>query len=91
MFAEIEEVGIGEGIELIARRAIACIRHPDGNELLGDGKRQRLQEHRVNHAEDGGVRADAEAEGEHGDDGEAGMFEELAQSVADVGHHILDL
>ena len=51
----------------------------------GCGKWQRLQEDRVDHAEDGGVRANPEREGQDGDDGERGMFAELAQAVADVG------
>ena len=61
---------------------------PTATSSSGAGKRQRLEEHRVDHAEDGGVRADPEREGEHGDQGEAGMLDQLAQSVANVGHHM---
>ena len=52
-------------------------------------ERQRLEQERVDHAEDGGVRADPERERQDGDDGEAGMLDELAKAVTDVGHHNL--
>ncbi len=42
---------------------------------------------RVDHAEDGGVRTDAEREGQHGDERETGMLEQLAEAVANIGEH----
>ena len=51
------------------------------------GNGSGLSRTRVDHAEDGGVRADPERERQDGDDGEAGMLDELAEAVADVGEH----
>ncbi len=50
----------------------------------GGGVRQRPEQDAIHHAEDGGVRADAEREGEDRDDRERGMLDELAEAVADV-------
>ena len=47
---------------------------------------QHLEQHRIHKREDGRVRPDAERQGEHGDGGEAGIFEELTKSVAEVVH-----
>src|SRR3954468_15918796 len=47
---------------------------------------ERPQKDVIDHAKDGGVRADAEREGEHGDDGEAGRFTELTEGEAEVVH-----
>ena len=49
---------------------------------------QRPEQDVVDDAEDGAVRADAEREGEHGDDGEARRFAELAESEAEIVHGI---
>ena len=59
----------------------------EGDELVRFGKRERLEQDRVDHAEDGGVRADPERESEDRDDGEARFFDELAQGVAKVVQH----
>ncbi len=48
--------------------------------------RQRAEEDGVDDAEDGGVGADAEREGEDGHEREAGRFAELAESEAEVVH-----
>jgi hypothetical protein len=45
-------------------------RVPHADQRVRVGKRQRLQEHAANHAENRGVRADAERERNHGDEGE---------------------
>src|SRR5277367_6938502 len=47
--------------------------------------RELIEQGFFRESEDGGVRADAEREGEDGDGGESGRFAKDAQSVADVG------
>ena len=56
----------------------------DADQLFRLGKGERPEQHRVNHAENCGVGADAEGEREYGDDGEAGIFPQHARAVADV-------
>ena len=48
-------------------------------------ERQRLQEHSVDEAVDGGGGSDAEGQGEDGGKGEARRFTQLAQSKVEVG------
>ena len=55
---------------------------PHAHEPIGFGVRQRPHEHRVDHGEDRGGRADAESEGEHGDAGEAGCAQQAACGLA---------
>ena len=55
------------------------------DELTGRGVRQWLEENGVHDAEDGGVCADAEGEGENRNRGEAGIFAHHAQGVSRVG------
>ena len=47
-------------------------------------KRERTQENAVDQAEDGGVGADAEAERDDRDGGEAFVLQQHSQAVADV-------
>src|SRR5215470_8007787 len=54
------------------------------HKLLRIPDRQRAKESRVNQAKDGGVGADAEGEGKHGDGGEAGRFAEHAEGEAQI-------
>jgi hypothetical protein len=49
-----------------------------------------LEQRRIDHAEDGGVGADPEGEGEHGDNGEAGRFTELSEGELEVVHSQID-
>src|SRR5205085_9083543 len=51
--------------------------------------RERLEQDRVNHTEDRGVRADPEREGEDCDEGKAGRFPELAEREAEIVHGAL--
>ena len=51
---------------------------------------QRFDEHSVDHAEDGGVQADAEREGEDDDDGEDRVAAQAAKRVAGVLEQALD-
>ena len=57
---------------------------PEKHEPIGFRERQRPQQHGAHDAEDRGVRADAEREDQHGDDGEAGRAREHADGVANV-------
>ena len=77
--APIEEILIGE-------REIAWsgFGFPKLDEVIGLGERQRLQQHGMDDGEDCRVRADAERDCQHGDDGEARRFAKHAKSVFDV-------
>ena len=77
LFAEIEEIRIAHRGELGRRSGFVEIDAADGDEFVRRGKRERLQQDRVDHAEDGGVRANPEREREHGDDGEGRMFDRV--------------
>src|SRR6185437_1624253 len=59
----------------------------EDGQLLGVGNRKRSQQGGVNQAEDGGVRAYAEGQGEQRHGGEAGGLEQHAEGVAEVGEH----
>src|SRR5436190_22871121 len=89
LVAEIEEIRIAHRTELWRRSCFGEINSANGNKLLRRGKRQRLEEDRIDHAEDGGVGADSERESQDGDESEARMLDQLAQAVANVGHHML--
>ena len=54
------------------------------HELLGMRVRKRLEHHTVHNAEDRGVGADAEGEGQDGDGGEAGRFAQHAEGEATI-------
>ena len=54
------------------------------HEAVGVGKRHRLQQHRVDHREDGGVRADAERQRRNGGGGEAAALPEHPERLAQV-------
>ncbi len=66
--------------EVDAGRGLA----PGEDDALGVRIRERLEEHSVDDAEDGGAGADAEREGEYGDDGEARRFREHSQAILQV-------
>ncbi len=59
----------------------------DIHELFGMRIRQRLEQSRVDHAENGGVGADAEGEREHGHGGKGRRLAELPQGIAEVEEH----
>jgi hypothetical protein len=65
----------------------------EGEEAIGLGKRQGLQEDGIEHAEDGGIGPDPEREREHCHGGKARAPRESADGVADVvgqrGHGLL--
>jgi hypothetical protein len=52
--------------------------------LVRMGKRQWAQNHRVDHAEDGGGHAHAESQRENHREGKAGRFAQLAKCVAQI-------
>src|SRR5882762_595055 len=54
------------------------------NELLWIPYWEQLQHHRIGHAEDCGIRADAKRQREHGDNGEAWILQKQANGVAQV-------
>ena len=55
------------------------------NELLRIAHRERTKQGSINQAEDSSVGADAEGEGEDGDDGEARGLAKLAEGEAAIG------
>ena len=57
---------------------------PHRNQAIGIGIRQRLEEHRVDYAEDCGVGSDPEGERQDGNGDEAGIAAHAAEGVADV-------
>ena len=59
------------------------------DQLLGLRHRQRLQQNRVDHSEDGGIRADAEREGQNGRGREAAVLPEEAEAEAEVLQHLV--
>ena len=69
---------------LVIRNADAGEPHPELHQFFGLLVGQRLQDHRVHHAEDGGVGADTERQREHGDDGESGAAGENPDGIAAV-------
>ena len=62
------------------------IRFSNDGQALRLRIRERLEQNRVDHAEDGGVRADAERQREHGDKSESGRLKELSDGEAEIGH-----
>jgi hypothetical protein len=60
------------------------------DELLRVANGQRLEHDGIDQAKDGGVGADTESEGRHGDGGEAGSLAQHAEAVADVGEEIFE-
>jgi hypothetical protein len=60
------------------------VEQPHRVELLGIADGKHLEQQSVERAEDGGVGANAESEGENSGEGESGRFGELAERVAKV-------
>ena len=76
------EVRRGALIHHLQVDALAAVIQAD--QPLGLGEGQRLQQHAVDDAEDGGGGADAERQRQDRDDGESGLRDEPAARVADV-------
>ncbi len=66
---------------------VAALRARQGDELVGVTHRERLEHHRVEDAEDRGVRTDPERQREDGDEGERRGRAERPQRVAHVADH----
>jgi len=58
---------------------------PHDGDLLGILVRQRIQDDGLDHAEDGGIGADAKGEREHGDQGERRLAAQGAEGVGEGG------
>src|SRR2546427_72241 len=65
-------------------------RCPPRHEPPRISKRQRPEQHSIHHAEDRGIRADAESEREDGDGGEARILAQYAQAVAKIHEEVFD-
>src|SRR5437870_10306724 len=72
-----------------ARIVHGCSLAPDLHDSVRLEERQRAQEYCVYDAEDRGVRSDAEREREHGDGGEAGVFQQLAKGEFQIIHNAM--
>ena len=75
------EVG---GRDVAALQPVLAVLLPDGDDARGIAEREVAQEHGVDHAEDGGIGADAEGQRQDRDGGEAGRLAEQAEPVAEV-------
>ncbi len=68
----------------LARRARVAIRFPEDGEPIDVANRRAPQEHGVDHAEDGGVGADAERQRQKRHDRETGIGGQQPQRVAEI-------
>ena len=79
--APVEKVRRVGAVETLSRQAIGAA---DQDEIAGARKRQRTQQHRVDHAEDGGVRADADGDRQDGEQRERRRATERAGGIAQI-------
>ncbi len=79
----IQEVGIGDPTDPGLFRLLGINPHDIGRVLVGKG----MEEKRVDDAEDGGVGADAEGQGEDGDGREGRVAGKLPQRIAQILDH----
>ena len=84
MFAQVHKI---REAERAAAFIVAHVRAGDGDEALRLGEGQRLQQDGVHHAEDGGVGADTDGQGENGHGGEARAFRQHAERVTQILPH----
>jgi hypothetical protein len=83
LLAIIEEIWIRQ----IAERDLATLPRIGArkrHQLVRLRERERLEQNRVYNGENGGVRTNAEGQRDDGNDGEARIFEQLAEPVTDV-------
>src|SRR6185436_10633067 len=83
----LEQFAIGAERNVEARTSVAEV--PDGCDPVCLGIRQRLKQNGVHRTEDGGARADAQCEGEDGDQCKAGLLEQHSQSKTYVLDHVV--
>src|SRR5688500_17577720 len=57
---------------------------PNHDDALGIRIRERTEQHAIDHTEDGGIRADAERESDHGREGEARFLQQRPHSVPQI-------
>ena len=84
LFAEIEEIGIGKRVRDASWSFSPSIGHTDRGELLRLRERQRLEQNRIDHAEDGSVCADTERQRQRSNGCERRLFKEDSQRVSQV-------
>ena len=87
LLAPVEEV---RGGDLGGPVAVLGVRLPQRDETLRLGKGRRLQQHRVDHREGGGGRADREGQGQDRGRGEPRVPPQDPQDVADVLQRVLE-
>ena len=87
-FLDVEIIRKGGGL---ARRRGVAIRLPDHHQPVGVRERRPPEQHGVDHAEDGGVGADAEAEGDDAGERELRILEEGADGEPEVVQHLASL
>ena len=73
-----------------SRKTLLRRRVPHRHEPPRISKRQRPEQHSIHHAEDRGIRADAESEREDGDGGEARILAQYAQAVTKIHEEVFD-
>ena len=78
--AQVHIIGVGQAAEARVRRGGIDLDNPAG---IRD--RQRTEQHRIDVTEHRGVGADAEGEGEDGNEREAGRLGESADGKAEIG------
>ncbi len=80
---EIAEHGVRDGVAAPIASVVAAA-HGEEDEFLGIFDGEKAEEDLVEEGEDGGICADAEGQGEDGDDSEAGSAGKGAESVFEV-------
>ena len=80
----LEVAGIGKAD---ARQVLRLVRRAQPDQPPGLAIRQRPEKHRVDHAEQRDVRADAKPEPDDGDEREPGRLQELTDGVAEFEMH----
>ncbi len=86
----VEGLALGAPIEVIGKGCAAALDFgalhvaPEFHQSRGFGIGQRAENDGIDHAEDRGIGADAEGQGERGDDGEAGTLAQGARGVAQI-------
>ena len=77
----VEDIQVGAIVGLVADRRL------DRDQPGRVRKRQRLQQHAVDDAEDRGIGADAERQHDHDQRAEARSFEEEAECLSEIREH----
>ena len=80
VFLAVSEVEVGRHVEIRDIDAGGGV--PDGDELFGVGIGEGLEQDAFDHAEDGGIGADAQRQGEQRDGGKNGGMGETAEGLA---------